>query len=135
MYMLPGMVLFGLFDANRLLLNCFGETTVATSLVIVCLPMHALLSYYFVHVIGMGWPGVNLSMFLSYAFLLVAITIFSSITKNEEVRKAWVLPNRESFKDWLEIIKLAIPGIWLFMVESAACEGLILFSGFIGMAE
>ena len=135
MYMIPSMVMFGLFDANRLFLNCLDETTVATTLVIVALPLHGLLSYYIVYGLGMGWVGVNLAMFITYTFLFVSITLYSSFMKNPDVRKAFHAPNAESFKEWWMIIELAVPGAFLYMVEWVACEGLIIFSGLIGVAE
>lgn len=93
MYMIPAMFLFGLFDANRLFLNCLDETTVATTLVIIALPLHGLLSYYMVYSLGMGWVGVNIGMMITYAFLLASITLYSIYMKNPEVREAFVMPS------------------------------------------
>jgi MATE family multidrug resistance protein len=135
LYLFPAMFLFGLFDANRLFLNCLGEETVATILVCLTLPLHGTLSYFLVYRYGWGWPGVNISIFISYSFLLIAVTLYSSFMKNEDVRKAWHWPSRESFKDWWEIVKLGAGGAFLYMVEWTACEGLILFSGLLGKAE
>ena len=135
LYLLPSFYLFGLFDANRNMLNCMGETSVATYLVILCFPIHGALSYLIVYRLGVGWVGVTISMFLTYLFLLFAITVYCSVMTNLDVRKAWVFPNRDSFKDWWEIIELAVPGAFLYMIEWSACEGLIMFSGMIGVAE
>lgn len=133
--MIPSMVMFGLFDANRLFLNCLDETTVATILVIVALPMHGFLSYYIVHGLEMGWIGVNLSIFITYSFLFVFITLYSTYIKNTDVREAFHAPSMESFKEWWQIVELAVPSAFLYMVEWTACEGLILFSGLIGVTE
>jgi len=86
MYMIPSFFLFGLFDANRLFLNCLNETVVATTLVIIALPVHGLLSYYVVYGLGLGWVGVCVAMFITYFLLFASITIYSSFMKNLEVR-------------------------------------------------
>jgi len=135
MYMIPSFFIFGLFDAHRLMLNCMEETTIATSLVVIALPFHAVLGYYIVYKLGMGWVGVNISIFVTYVLLLIAMTVATVMMKNPEVQKAWVWPNRESFRDWWEITVLAVPGAFLYMVEWTACEGLVIFSGLIGVAE
>jgi MATE family multidrug resistance protein len=135
MYMIPSFFIFGLFDAHRLMLNCMEETTIATSLVVIALPFHAVLGYYIVYKLGMGWVGVNISIFITYVLLLIAMTVATVMIKNPEVQKAWVWPNRESFRDWWEITVLAVPGAFLYMVEWTACEGLVIFSGLIGVAE
>lgn len=83
----------------------------------------------------MGWVGVNIGMIITYSFLLASITLYSSYMKNPEVREAFHMPSSESFKGWWPIVELAVPGAFLYMVEWSACEGLILFSGLIGVAE
>lgn len=117
------------------MLNCMEETTIATSLVIFALPFHAVLGYFIVYQLGVGWVGVNISMIITYVLLLLALTVATICTKNPDVQKAWVWPNRDSFRDWWEIVVLAVPGAFLYMVEWTACEGLVIFSGMIGVAE
>ena len=68
-------------------------------------------------------------------FLLGSISLYSSTTSLKKVRDAWIMPNRESFKEWREILEIGIPGVLMYMTEWSACEGLILMSGLIGVAE
>jgi multidrug resistance protein, MATE family len=135
MYMIPSFFIFGLFDAHRLMLNCMEETTIATTFVCIALPFHAALGYFIMYKLGYGWVGVNISMFITEVLLFTAMTVATMCMKRPEVQKAWVLPNKESFKDWWEIIALALPGAFLYLVEFTACEGLVIFSGLIGVAE
>lgn len=134
-FMIPSFFLFGLFDANRLFLNCMEISSVATTLLVASLPLHMFLCYFFVFILKIGVFGVCIAMTVTDLFLLGSISLYSSKTSLKKVRDAWVLPNRESFKEWREILEIGIPGVLMYMVEWSACEGLILMSGLIGVAE
>ena len=107
----------------------------ATTLLVLSLPLHMFFCYFFVFILKIGVFGVCIAMTATDLFLLGSISLYSSTTSLKKVRDAWIMPNRESFKEWREILEIGIPGVLMYMTEWSACEGLILMSGLIGVAE
>ena len=132
---LPGMYMFALFDANRLFLNAMEVTQVATIILAVGLPLHALLAYYMIVELNFGVYGLAYAINITYTSFFFAITLYSFFTRNPHVRKAWFAPTRESFKDWGQIIALGVPGSFMYFVDWSSFEILALMSGLVGVVD
>lgn len=76
--MMPAMLMFALFDANRIFLTSFEMTTASTILITISLPMHAIICYSLVHVAGFGLYGLPIAAFINYFNLFVGLTIYST---------------------------------------------------------
>ena len=135
MLQLPGMFMFALFDANRLFLNAMEVTQIATLILAVGLPFHILMANYFVFGLGLGVNGLAYAIDISYTAFFVMITLYSHFTTNEQIREAWFLPGRESFKEWRLIINLGIPGCFMYFVDWSSFEVIALMAGAVGVAD
>ena len=83
---LPGMYMFALFDANRLFLNAMEVTQVATAILAVGLPLHVLLANYMIFDLNLGVYGLAYAIDITYTSFFLAITLYSSFTRNPHVR-------------------------------------------------
>ena len=135
MLQLPGMFMFALFDANRLFLNAMEVTQVATVILAFGLPFHILMANYFVIELGLHVKGLSYAIDISYTAFFIMITLYSHFTSNEQIREAWFLPSRESFKEWGIIINLGIPGCFMYFVDWSSFEVIALMAGLVGVAD
>ena len=80
------MYMFALFDANRLFLNAMEVTQVATAILAVGLPFHILLANYMIFDLTLGVYGLAYAIDITYTSFFLAITLYSSFTRNPHVR-------------------------------------------------
>jgi Na+-driven multidrug efflux pump len=90
--------MFALFDANRLYLNSMEETNQGTIILIFGLPIHALICYYFVHVLNFGVVGLAFAIDITYCLFLLTMTLYCVFTSNTKVRDSWVTPDGEALE-------------------------------------
>lgn len=111
------------------------ETTQATAIVMIGLPFHALISYYFVHSLDLGVLGLAVAIDITYACFLFVITTYCCFTKNEKIRGAWTAPDRESLEGWTQILSLGLPGVFIYVIDWGSFEMIALMSGLLGVVE
>ena len=134
-FQLPGLFLFALFEANRLFLNSMKETQQATTILLIGLPMHVGICYYFVHVLNYGVIGLAFAINITYAGFLLAITLYCVFTRNSKIREAWVTMNSDSLEGWTGVLELGIPGVCVYFIDFGSFEAIALMSGLIGIVE
>ena len=127
--------MLSMFDANRLFLNAMEVSHVATIILAIGLPFHCILAYSLVFKLRWGVYGLALAINITYTGFLAAITGYSCLTKNDDVRKSWFWPSKESFKDWGRIFALGVPSSVMYFVDWSSFEILALMSGILGVEE
>ena len=55
------------------------------------------------------------------------------VSFDREIRVAWFLPNRESFKGFKEYLKIGIPQLLLSSIENSSFEVIVLLSGYLNV--
>jgi Na+-driven multidrug efflux pump len=78
--------MFAMFDANRLFLNAMEVTNVATAILAVGLPLHVLLANYMIFGLDLGVYGLAYAIDITYTFFFIAITLYSTYTRNPHIR-------------------------------------------------
>ncbi len=76
------------------------ETKQATAILLVGMPLHIFICYYFVHVLNYGVIGLAFAINVTYASFLIVITLYCMLTSNSKIREAWVPFSGESLEGW-----------------------------------
>lgn len=79
----------------------------------------------------MDIKGAALATTLTYFINFFVSTLYVSFIK--ELRKAWFLPNRNSFRGLYEYLKLGIPAMIMFLVDWSSLEVMTLIAGYISL--
>ena len=91
--------------------------------------MHIMWCYLFVNIYGWDLRGVSLATTITYLTLAISINVYAGTLV--DIREAYFLPNKETFKDIIPYLKLAIPGCLLLSAEWWMFEILTLISGYL----
>lgn len=127
----PGVICFGLFDANRVFLNALNYTYVPTLVQLIGVPLHVAWAFYLVNIYGM--IGVCYAHNITYFTLFISITIYTHFMP--EIKQAWFLPTRESFSGIQEYLMLGIPGsLMMFLGWMGTCI-LPFYAGLLSLSE
>ncbi|CDW89329.1 na+-driven multidrug efflux pump [Stylonychia lemnae] len=117
-YMLPGLFLNVQFDQLRVFLNSFGKTYVSMYVQILTCALHYFWSYLFIDHLGMNLKGTAYSNTLTQLTNIILIAIFISFEK--DIKDAFFWPDRQSFVGLWSYVKMAIPAMLLWGIESWA---------------
>lgn len=129
--MLPGLVAFSFFDTTRNFLYSLGRSTVVMWIQLMCTVLHYLWCYLFVNKFQLDIKGTALATTLTYFLNFIVTTLYVSTIK--ELRPAWFLPNRNSFRGLCEYLKLGIPTVTIMLVDWSSFEIMTLIAGYISM--
>lgn len=75
--------------------------------------------------------GVALSTTITYFLNFIVSILYVSTIK--ELRPAWFLPNKNSFRGLSEYLKLGIPTVTIIIVEWSSFEIMTLIAGYISL--
>eukprot|EP00347_Sterkiella_histriomuscorum_P000139 403377020 len=129
---MPGLVLQAEFDIVRTFLNCFGKSQVAMTIQIVTTSLHVLWSYIFVSRLQLGLTGTAISTIITFSLNVVTITIYMSYFE-KELKDAWFLPTKNSFKNLGQYIQVAFPSMLMLCLEWWTFEIQTFFASFISI--
>jgi len=97
--MMPGMIMGGLFDINRLFLVVFGEAYAPNILCGCVALLHAFNCWLLIFWAECGMMGACYATFISDSILFVGMHAYTSCKKGD-IAEAWFLPTRDSLSGW-----------------------------------
>lgn len=87
--------------------------------------------YLFVNVFKWDIPGVSIATMITYTTLIIIITVYGSLSK--ELKECWIFPNKDTFKDTYNYLKIAIPSCLMICAEWWQLEVLLILCGYLGV--
>ena len=130
MVWLPGNLLHFYGDAICCMCACMGFTSRQFWFQFIAVPLQVLCCWLFVSKLDLGIVGAALSgTILSFVHFIGMMLVAWSY---QGVRPALVMPTRQVFSNLNDLIKLALPGSIMILVECLNWDTLALFSGMFG---
>jgi len=130
---IPAIYFLSLFHTARLWMNAMKFNYVPMACLMFAIPLHIMWCHLFVNVWKMDLEGI------AYAFLITCISLFVFITictcNIQSINEAVFLPTPESWKNWSDYIKIAIPSTLMVCAEELAIETFTLMAGLISVYE
>lgn len=124
---LPGYILF---ETGKRFLQAQGNFTGGQYTLLFCAPVNALVNYFFVFKLEMGFIGAPIAVALNYwlmASLLLSYVFFI------DGKQCWYgFQFKQCFKGWNTMISLALPGIVMIEAEFVAFQIITLSSSYFG---
>jgi MATE family multidrug resistance protein len=79
----------------------------------------------------MGIKGASYATCLTYFLLWITITVVVSF--NQDLKEAWIRPNRETFRNLPSYLRIAIPGTLMLCFEFWVYEFFTLLAGYLSI--
>lgn len=129
------VLLNGLADANKRLLNCMGYQTGPMVIAVIVAIFHIGSCYIIVYKVGLGIYGPALTTVLSNLLMLVLMTAYSIRITDEKFKKAWIRPSKDSFnlRGLHEFMKIGGPSTIMTCIEWWSFELMTVVASFISI--
>jgi MATE family multidrug resistance protein len=128
---LIGVPGYAIFEAGKRFLQCQGNFTASLNVLIVCTPTNLLLNWLFVFWLDWGVMGVALAAAVTNDLRAILLIAYIAVLLPESLQ-CWpgLLP-KATFKNWMPMVKLSVPGAVMTLGEWFAFELLNFSAAFI----
>ncbi|KAI1440785.1 MATE efflux family protein [Annulohypoxylon stygium] len=116
---LPG---YASFEAGKRFLQAQGDFKAALLSIIICTPINALLSWFFVFRMGMGLDGAALGVALTNNLRPVLLLLYILLPTGKWSRQCWGGFSRDALFKWGPMVRLSFAGFAVNLGEWAATE-------------
>ena len=125
------------FDCMRSFLSAMGYTKTPTVITFITCIFHYQWCFVFVEQLQMKIEGIAIATMITYfcnfAFTLIYVQLQIVVLKDETLKKSWILPDKNTFKDIKAYVKLATNCCLLLVLEWWCFEILALLSSYLGV--
>ena len=94
---------------------------------------HILWCYLFVKVWGFEVVGASIALLISLILNFALITLLCAASR--KLRPSFFFFTRETFADFDEYLKIAIPSALMLCLDWGGMESFVILAGFIGVNE
>jgi MATE family multidrug resistance protein len=124
----PGYVVF---EAGKRFLQCQGNFTTSLVVLLVCTPVNLLVNWVLVFKLGLGVMGSAFAAALTNDLRAILLVLYIAF-RLPETHHCWpgLLP-KTTFRNWMPMIKLSIPGALMTLGEWFAFELLNFSTAYI----
>eukprot|EP00347_Sterkiella_histriomuscorum_P024571 403330654 len=129
---IPSLVIVSQFDITKTFLNCFGYSRVQMIIQLVTTPLHAFWSYIFVNLYQLELQGTAIATIITTLLNFTLINLYITFLL-PELKAAWFLPTRDSFKGLGQYLMIAVPSMLMACLEWWTFEIQALFATFISV--
>ncbi|KAI0882307.1 MATE efflux family protein [Annulohypoxylon maeteangense] len=116
---LPG---YASFEAGKRFLQAQGDFKAALFSIIICSPINALLSWFFVFRMGMGLDGAALGVALTNNLRPVLLLFYIMLPVGKWTHQCWGGFSRDALSKWGPMVRLSFAGFAVNLGEWAAFE-------------
>lgn len=128
---IPFLFVYIQFDITKRFLSAQNKFIIPTTVTIVTTVCHFIWDYIFIFYFGFGLNGVAIANGITWTLDFVFITGY--IQFSGCCHDSWFFPNLQSFTNWIEVLRLAIPGAVTLISEYLALELLSFEAGHLGI--
>ncbi|CAI2369259.1 unnamed protein product [Moneuplotes crassus] len=130
-YILPGCLVFKLFDCTRRHLSACGVYSPSLFITIITMVIHLVNLYLFVYLLGYRMKAVAIITDITFLLNFVLLSANTSRARIQWISCFDLAP----FKKIYEYLYYGIPSCFMLLIEWWVYEMLIIFSGWLGVAE
>jgi len=126
---IPGIFAYNQYETVRRFLQNMQVFSITMYIQIITALLHFVWSYLFIAKMRLGVFGVALSVGVTNWLNLILIYSYLNIFKGTIHRDAWHFINRDTFKNWREYFKYALPSMLGDVMDWWSYIGLSIFAG------
>ncbi|KAE9972103.1 hypothetical protein EG328_005171 [Venturia inaequalis] len=123
---------YAFFECGKRLLQAQGHFSAGLYTMLFCIPIHIFLTWFTVVHLHLGIKGAAISMATIHNLLPFGLAIYSHLYTTGD---CWPPLTKRTFKNWMPMVKLAIPSLLMVEVECIGFELLTLLAGQMGTSE
>ncbi|CDW88276.1 na+-driven multidrug efflux pump [Stylonychia lemnae] len=128
---IPGLIAFMYFDIARQFLVGYGKPLLSTYIQVITGILHIFLCHFLI--VKMELPYYYTSYSTCLQFFANFVIIHFLIKLDSQYNESWFLGGMETFSNFCEYAKLAVPAALLFCMEFLGFEALCIVSGYISV--
>ncbi|KAM7189700.1 MatE domain containing protein [Naviculisporaceae sp. PSN 640] len=121
---------YAAFEAGKRFVQAQGLFSATTYVLLIAAPSNVAMNYLFVWKLGFGFQGAPMAVAITQTMLPFLLLLYIWKVDGSQ---AWGGFNRAALRNWLPMIRLALPGCIMVVAEWFAFEILTLASGRIGV--
>ncbi|KAL6710263.1 hypothetical protein ACN47E_009209 [Coniothyrium glycines] len=123
---------YAAFESGKRYVQAQGIFSATMYILLVCAPLNAFLNWYMVWHLGWGFIGAPIAVSITENILPVLLFLYVRFVDGYQ---CWGGFDRRALRNWMPMIKLALPGLIMVLAEFLAFEILTLSSSWLGPTE
>lgn len=123
---------YAAFESGKRYVQAQGIFSATMYILLVCAPLNAFLNWFMVWHLGWGYIGAPIAVSITETILPIALFLYVRFVDGYQ---CWGGFDRRALKNWMPMIKLALPGLIMVEAEFLAFEILTLSSSWLGPTE
>ncbi|KAH7089138.1 Pex12 amino terminal region-domain-containing protein [Paraphoma chrysanthemicola] len=123
---------YAAFESGKRYVQAQGIFSATMYILLFCAPLNAFLNWYMVWHLGWGFIGAPIAVSITENILPVLLFLYVRFIDGYQ---CWGGFDRRALKNWMPMIKLALPGLIMVLAEFLAFEILTLSSSWLGPTE
>lgn len=120
---------YATFEAGKRYLQAQGLFSATMYVLLICAPLNALMNYIFVWQLKWGFIGAPIAVAITENLMPVLLFLY---VRYVDGYQCWGGFDRRALKNWMPMIKLALPGLIMVLAEFMAFEILTLSASWLG---
>lgn len=123
---------YAAFESGKRYVQAQGLFSATMYILLFCAPLNAFLNWYMVWHLGWGFIGAPIAVSITENILPIMLFLYVRFIDGYQ---CWGGFDRRAFRNWMPMIKLALPGLIMVEAEFLAFEILTLSSSWLGPTE
>jgi len=120
---------YATFEAGKRYLQAQGLFSANMYILLICAPLNAFMNYMFVWRLKWGFIGAPIAVSITEIIMPILLFLYVRFVDGYQ---CWGGFDRKAFKNWMPMIKLALPGLVMVLAEFLAFEVLTLSASWLG---
>ncbi|KAF1839511.1 MATE efflux family protein [Decorospora gaudefroyi] len=123
---------YAAFESGKRYVQAQGLFSATMYILLVCAPLNAFLNWFMVWHLGWGFIGAPIAVAITENILPLLLFLYVRFIDGYQ---CWGGFDKRALKNWMPMVKLALPGLIMVLAEFLAFEILTLSSSWLGPTE
>jgi len=123
---------YAAFEAGKRYVQAQGIFSATMYILLICAPLNAFLNWFMVWHLRWGFVGAPIAVSITETIMPVLLFLYVRFVDGYQ---CWGGFDRRALRNWMPMIKLALPGLIMVLAEFLAFEILTLSSSWLGPTE
>jgi len=123
---------YAAFESGKRYVQAQGIFSATMYILLICAPLNAFLNWFMVWHLGWGFIGAPIAVSITENILPLLLFLYVRFIDGYQ---CWGGFDRRALRNWMPMVKLALPGLIMVLAEFLAFEILTLSSSWLGPTE
>lgn len=123
---------YAAFESGKRYVQAQGIFSATMYILLICAPLNAFLNWFMVWHLGWGFIGAPIAVSITENVLPLLLFLY---VRYVDGYQCWGGFDKRALKNWMPMVKLALPGLIMVLAEFLAFEILTLSSSWLGPTE